>query len=88
MCVIFDSSRARIMPKIVTIMAVVFMSGGIVMGGVFVGRMKEVINSPAVILPKARRVMGLTIIGLFSLIGEMEVIRVKPVCTSKVIRRL
>lgn len=38
-CVIFDSSRARIMPRVVTIMAAVFVVVGMVIGGVFVGVM-------------------------------------------------
>ena len=39
MCVMLESSRARMMPMIVTMMAAVFVSVGIVIGGVFVGRM-------------------------------------------------
>lgn len=39
MCVILESSRAKTMPRTVTIIAAVFVSGGMVMGGVFVGRM-------------------------------------------------
>lgn len=39
MCVIFDISRARMMPRIVTMRAVTFVYSGMVMGGVFVGRM-------------------------------------------------
>lgn len=37
-CVIFDSSSARIIPSRVTMMAVVFVVSGMVIGGVFVGR--------------------------------------------------
>ena len=36
-CVMFESSRARIMPRIVTIIAAVFVRVGMVIGGVFVG---------------------------------------------------
>lgn len=38
-CVMFESSRARITPRIVTIIAVVFVRVGMVIGGVFVGGM-------------------------------------------------
>lgn len=37
--VMFESSRARMMPRIVTRMAAVFVSMGIVIGEVFVGMM-------------------------------------------------
>lgn len=37
-CVIFESSSAMMMPSKVIIMAVVFVVSGMVMGGVFVGR--------------------------------------------------
>lgn len=39
MCVMLESSRAKIMPRMVTMMAAVFVDVGMVMGGVFVGRM-------------------------------------------------
>ena len=35
----FESSRARMMPRIVAIIAAVFVRVGMVMGGVFVGGM-------------------------------------------------
>lgn len=38
-CVMFDSSRARRMPRIVMMIAAVFVSVGMVIGGVFVGVM-------------------------------------------------
>lgn len=38
-CVMFESSRARIAPRTVTIIAVVFVSMGMVIGGVFAGVM-------------------------------------------------
>jgi len=43
---------------------------------------------PAVMLPRASRVIGRIIIGLFSFIGRTVGDRVGPVCTSRVIRRL
>ena len=39
MCVMFESSRARMMPSMVTAIAAVFVSMGMVIGGVFVGVM-------------------------------------------------
>lgn len=39
-------------------------------------------------LPRARRVMGFVIIGLFSFVGEFVGVRGKPVWTSSAIRRL
>lgn len=35
----FESSRARIMPRIVMVIAAVFVSVGMVIGGVFIGGM-------------------------------------------------
>lgn len=46
------------------------------------------ISRPAVMLPRAKRVMGLVIAGLFSFIEMVGVVRVKPVWTSRDIRRL
>ena len=64
------SSRAVSSPKRVTINALSFRLGCIVMTGVFKGRMLEVIISPAIMLPQASRLMGLITAGLFSLIGD------------------
>lgn len=85
-CVIFEISRARRIPRAVTSRAVILMYVGIVIGGVFMGMMKEVMISPAVMLPRARRVIGATTAGLFSFIGVRGGIRVNPVCTSMVMR--
>ena len=82
----FDISRARAIPRAVTTRAVILMDNGIVMGGVFVGGMYEVIRSPAVMLPSASRVIGDVTAGLFSFIGVRGGIRVKPACTSMVMR--
>lgn len=82
------SSRARMIPATVTRMAVVFVSRGIVIGGVCVGVMYDVISRPAMMLPRARRVIGLVICGLFSFIGVIVGIRVNFVCTRRAIRRL
>lgn len=74
------------MPRAVTTMAVILMYSGIVVGGVFVGRMKEVMMNPAVMLPRARRVMGEVTAGLFSFIGVRGGMRTKPACTRTVMR--
>lgn len=84
--VIFEISRARAIPRTVTIIAVILMYRGIVIGGVFVGRMNEVMMNPAVMLPNARRVIGEVTAGLFSFIGVRGGIRTKPACTSMVMR--
>lgn len=87
-CVMFESSRARTTPRIVTRMAAVLVIRGMVIGGVLVGVMKEVINIPAIMLPRARRVRGAVISGLFSFIGVIGGIRVCPAWTRRVIRML
>lgn len=69
-----------------TTRAVTLMCGGMVIGGVFVGRMYDVIRNPAVILPSARRVIGRRIAGLFSFIGVRGGMRTKPVWTIRIIR--
>lgn len=79
---------ARIIPRMVIRMAQVFVIRGIVIGGVFVGRIKEEISRPAIMLPRARRVIGLRIVGLFSFMGVMGGVRLNPVWTSRVSRRL
>ena len=43
-------------------------------------------SRPAVMLPRARRVKGEVIAGLFSFIGVRGGIRVDPACTSTVMR--
>lgn len=63
-------SRARTRPVIVTRRAANLSRGGMVMIGVFRGVMLEVIRSPAMMLPQAKRLIGLITEGLFSLIGE------------------
>lgn len=84
--VIFEISRARIIPSTVTMMAVILMYKGMVMGGVFAGGMYEVRINPAVMLPSARRVIGEDTAGLFSLIGVRGGIRTNPAWTSRVMR--
>lgn len=84
----FVSSSARITPRVVTIRAAVLVIVGIVIGGVLFGRMYDVIISPAKMLPRASRVIGLMIVGLFSFMGVMTVVRVYPVCTIRVIRKV
>lgn len=73
--VIFDSSRASTTPRRVITMAVILMESGMVIGGVFAGGMYEVIRKPAVMLPRARRVIEESTAGLFSFIGTKGGIR-------------
>lgn len=54
-----ESSRARIIPRVVTMMAAVFVMVGIVIGGVLGGRIRDEINRPAIMLPRASRMIGL-----------------------------
>ena len=86
--VMFASSRAKMRPRVVAIMAAVFVSMGIVIGGVCVGVMNDVMSRPATVLPKARRVIGLRVCGLFSFIGVIVGVRVDSACTRRVIRKL
>lgn len=44
--------------------------GGMVIIGVLRGVIFEIIRRPAIMLPQARRLIGLITAGLFSLIGE------------------
>lgn len=85
---IVESSKARAMPSIVAMIAAVFVRVGMVIGGVFVGVMYDVMSRPARMLPRARRVSGFVIMGLFSFIGVFVGMRGNPVWTSSVIRRL
>ena len=82
------SSRAVRTPIIVTARAASFRMGGIVMIGVFKGRILDVIRSPAMMLPHASRLIGLITAGLFSLIGERVLNRGWPMTTKKTIRML
>lgn len=82
------SSRAKRRPRIVTVRAASFRSGCIVMIGVFRGVILEVMRRPAMMLPQARRLMGLITAGLFSLIGESVLNRGYPMDTKKTTRRL
>lgn len=82
------SSSARRSPAIVTAKAASFSGSGIDITGVLRGKMFEVIISPAIILPQAKRLMGLITAGLFSLIGENELNRGWPIDTKKMTRKL
>lgn len=82
------SSRAISRPAIVTARAASFSSGGMVMTGVFSGRMLEVIRRPAIMLPQASRLMGLMTAVLFSLMGERALNRGWPIETKNTTRRL
>lgn len=82
------SCRAVSSPRIETVSAASFRRGGIDITGVFRGRMFEVINRPAMMLPQARRLMGLITAELFSLMGDNELNRGWPIETKKTTRRL
>lgn len=69
------SSRARSRPIIDTIRAASFSKGCMDIIGVFRGITLEVISKPTIILPQAKRLIGLITAGLFSLIGESELNR-------------
>lgn len=84
----FDSSRARMAPRIVMRIAAVLVMRGMVIGGVLAGAMKEVMIIPAMMLPRASRVRGAVISGLFSFIGTIGGIRVCPAWTRMVMRML
>lgn len=69
------SSRAINRPRIVTIKALSFSRGCMVMIGVLIGSVFEVIRRPARMLPQARRLIGLIVVGSFSLMGARGVNR-------------
>lgn len=87
-CVVFESSRARIIPRAVMMIAVVFVMSGMVIGGVFVGSIRDEISRPAIMLPRANRIIGRIAEGVFSLIGVIVMVRLYPVWTKKVMRKL
>lgn len=82
------SSRATTSPRMVTARAASFRSGGMVITGVFNGRMFEVIRRPAMMLPQASRLIGLMTAVLFSLMGEKALNRGWPIETKNTTRRL
>lgn len=82
------SCRAVNRPRIETVNAASFRRGGMDITGVFRGRMFEVISKPAMMLPQARRLIGLITAELFSLIGDNELNRGCPIETKKTTRRL
>lgn len=82
------SSRAVRSPNTVTVRAASLSRGGIDITGVFRGIVFEMRMSPAMMLPQARRLRGLMIIGLFSLIGGSGLNRGWFIDTKKIIRRL
>lgn len=79
---------AMMIPIIVTISAASFIWGVIVAVGIFNGKKFEVMISPEIMLPQARRSMGAVIVLWFSLIGDKEGNRGDPMVTKKMIRRL
>lgn len=80
--------RAMIRPRIVTIKAAILRGRGIVITGALCGKKFKVIIRPAMILPQARRSIGIIIIGLFSLMGDKVEKRGDPIVTKKITRRL
>lgn len=82
------SSRAIRRPSSVTMRAASLRRGGIDITGVFIGRIFAVISRPAMMLPQARRLIGLMTAGLFSLIGERVLNRGWPIDTKNTTRRL
>lgn len=72
------NSIASIKPMRVTAMAVNFKYAGIVIWGVFVGKILKDRKNPAKILPIIKRLIGLISRGLFSLTIDMEVNRGCP----------
>lgn len=69
-------------------MAANFNRGGMDMIGVFVGMVLEVKTRPAIMLPQARRLMGLITAGSFSLMGDSEGNRGVPMVTKNTTRKL
>lgn len=61
---------------------------GIVRICVFMGVVQEIISIPAIMLPQARRVIGLIIEWLFSLIGKIVRVRGELIEEKKIIRKL
>lgn len=82
------SSIAVKSPMIVTARAASLSKGGMVITGVFVGRVLEVRIRPATILPQANRLMGLMTAGSFSLMGERGRNRGVPIATKNTTRKL
>lgn len=75
-------------PKIETARAAVFKYRGIVMIIGEEGIMIWLINSPAIMLPIAKRLIGLTIVGLFSLEQMTGLYRGCFMDAKKIIRKL
>lgn len=86
--VIVANSKAVKSPRVVMIKAVIFSEKGIVITGVFVWCIFNVIKKPVIMLPQAKRLMGLITVRLFSLIGESELNRGCFINTKNTIRRL
>lgn len=82
------SSKAVNRPRAVTMSALSFRLGCMVMIGVFRGVMLEVMRRPAIMLPQASRLIGLITAGLFSLMGDRGRKRGWPIETKKTTRRL
>lgn len=76
-----ESSNAVKRPNKVTIIADIFKVGCIVITGVLSGVRLKVMRRPAIMLPHARRLIGLITVGLFSLIGGREISRGCPITT-------
>lgn len=79
---------ARSKPITVTVRAAILRRVGMVITWVLRGRMLEVMSRPAIMLPQARRLIGLMTAGLFSLIGDRGLNRGWPIDTKNTTRRL
>lgn len=82
LAVIVVSAMAVNTPIMVTVIAASLREVGIVMIGIFDGKKFDVMMSPAIMLPHARRLIGLITAGLFSLIGVIDVKRGVPIVTK------
>lgn len=83
----FASSIASSRPRIVTITALSFIWWGIVMIWVFAGSRFDEISSPAIMLPQARRLIGLIAVS-GSVVGVIVAYRGCPIRAKKIIRKL
>lgn len=82
------NSRAVISPRAVTSIAESLRGAGMVIMLVLDGNRFEVSRSPVMMLPQARRLIGLIIEGLFSLMGDMVLNRGWSMNTKNTIRKL
>lgn len=74
------------MPMIVTVNAAILIHIGVVVVGALSSKMFITMNTPATMLPVARRVIGFMTIGMFSCKVEVDDCWGCPVCISRTIR--